>query len=33
MTLLKSGKPPQNSDIARYLTAYSRDPNGYGPLG
>ncbi|CKI23825.1 Uncharacterised protein [Achromobacter xylosoxidans] len=28
---LKSGKAPQNSDIARYLTAYSRDLGGYAP--
>ncbi len=28
---LKSGKSPQNSDIARYLTAYSRDLGGYAP--
>lgn len=28
---LKSGKAPQNSDIAGYLTAYGRDLGGYAP--
>lgn len=28
---LKSGKAPQNSDIARYLTANGRDLGGYAP--